>query len=74
MPVKKREERKPRRRQPTRNCVCAQCGETVSGRMVRHCSICRTPLHPWCVLHHHVDSAGDGMHPERDYSHLNPVG
>jgi len=70
MAFKKRDERRSRRRRPAQTFVCAQCGEKVSGRIVRQCSGCQAALHPWCVLHHHVDHAGDGAHRERDYSHL----
>ena len=53
--------------------VCTHCGETAKHFMVRQCSHCGADVHGWCLIHHHVDYAGDADHPARDYSHLTPV-
>ena len=73
MPVKRKHERRDRRRRYIRILVCAQCGETGPHFLVRQCSCCGADVHGWCVVHHHVDYAGDADHPARDYSHLTPA-
>ena len=73
MPVKRKNIRQQRRRRYVRILQCEQCGESSNAVLMRNCSGCDAQLHPWCVVHHHVDRSGDGQHPPRDYSHLAPA-
>ena len=71
MPVKRKNVRRlARRRRHVRILQCGQCGESNQEVVFRSCGGCRVLIHWWCLVHHHVDHAGDGQHAPRDYSHL----
>ena len=68
--MKRRGSQKNRRHRYIRILVCAQCGIEGPHWRFRQCGRCKVDLHVECVVHHHVDHAGDGVHAARDYSHL----